>query len=59
MASDDLRLLNMDDVCELLGVKKRWLYYQVESKAIKSVKLNSHIRFRRSDVEEYINAHAT
>lgn len=50
----DLRLLTMDDVCELLKVKKSWLYDTVEAGAIEAVKLGRQLRFQPSAISDYL-----
>lgn len=51
---NDLALLTMDDVCELLKVKKSWLYRQVEAREIPAVKLGNQLRFRQAAIEDYL-----
>lgn len=50
----DLALLTMDDVCELLQVKKSWLYRQVEAREIPALKLGNQLRFKRQAIEDYL-----
>ena len=46
----ELELLTPDQLCELLQVKKSWLYDQVEGGKFPCLKLGKQLRFRRSDV---------
>jgi excisionase family DNA binding protein len=44
-------------LCDLFQVKKSWLYDQVQAKKIKSLRLGGrNLRFRRSDIEEYLDS---
>lgn len=54
--TDALALLSPDDVCEILGVRKSWLYDAVQAGEIPHVRLKKRLRFRRSDIESYIDA---
>lgn len=54
-----LKLLTPDQVCELWGVKKTWLYNEVKASRLKVVRLGGFFRFRPCDLEEYLNVVAT
>jgi excisionase family DNA binding protein len=54
--SDDL--ITPDDVCALLKVTKDWLYDQVQARRIPHVRLGRHLRFRRSEVLDYVRANS-
>ena len=51
-----LSLLTTDQVCELLQVKKDWLYEQTAAGRFPHVKLGRHVRFRPADVQEFLKA---
>lgn len=57
-ASGDLELLTPDQLCELLQVKKSWLYDQVEAGRLPCLRLGKQLRFRRSDVQRYLDGQA-
>jgi len=50
----ELRLLNADDVCRLLQVKKSWLYDAVEGGNMPVIRLGKQLRFRPIDIAAYI-----
>lgn len=50
-----LKLFTPDEVCAMWGVKKSWLYDEVESGRLKAIRLRKFLRFRPSDLEEYLN----
>lgn len=50
----DLDLLQPDDVCDLLKVKKSWLYDQVEAGKIGHVKLGQQLRLPSEAIAEYV-----
>ncbi len=47
--SGELGLLTPDQLCELLQVKKSWLYDQVEGGKFPCLRLGKQLRFRRAD----------
>ena len=47
-------LLTMDDLCELLRVKKSYIYSLTFQKRIPHVKIGRHVRFRRSEIEAWL-----
>ena len=49
------RLLNMYEVCSLLGIKKAALYNYCKWKQITCVKIGKLNRFRMSDIQDFIN----
>lgn len=53
MTSPD-RLLDSKEVAEILGVKVSWVEEQARQRHIQSVKLGRYRRFRRVDVDEFI-----
>jgi excisionase family DNA binding protein len=54
--SGDLELLTPDQLCDLLQVKKSWLYDQVESGKFPCLRLGKQLRFRREDVARYLES---
>jgi excisionase family DNA binding protein len=52
------RLLTPDQVCEILGVTKDWLYDKSADGTIRGFKLtpNGALRFRESAIEAYIES---
>lgn len=51
---DPLALLTPDQVCELWGVKKDYLYDQVQQGFIPAVRLRRTLRFRRQDLVAFL-----
>ena len=47
-------LLTIGQLADLLGVKVSWLYAQTSAKKIPFLKLGGRLRFRRADVERWI-----
>ncbi len=47
-------LLDADAVAQLLSVKPSWIYEAVRSRRIPHVKIGRHIRFVRSDLEDWV-----
>ena len=50
-----LQLLSVSEVGELLGMGRSWVYQQLKSGQIPSVKLRGAVKVKREDLEEYIN----
>lgn len=58
-ALDGDRLMSLEEVCEFLNIKTGAARKQrVEGKFIKAYKLGKWIRFKRSDVLEWLEEHA-
>jgi excisionase family DNA binding protein len=55
----DLRLLDADTLSELWGVKKSWIYDQVEAGKLPAVRLGKQLRFRHADLESYLDQAVT
>lgn len=51
---ESLSLLTADQVCELLQVKKDWLYEQTAGGKFPHIKLGRHVRFRPLDVQDFL-----
>lgn len=43
-----------EQLCELLQVRKSWVYDQAEAGRLPHVRLGNQLRFRRSDLAEYL-----
>lgn len=52
-----LALLNVDQVCAVLNVKKDWLYDEVKGGRVPHLRLGRAIRFRPDDLAEWLEAH--
>ena len=50
------RLLTVQEICELLKVPKSYVYYLTHSKSIPHFKINGHLRFRQSHIEEWLES---
>ncbi|MFC1716566.1 helix-turn-helix domain-containing protein [Candidatus Poribacteria bacterium] len=49
------RLLTVQDISSLLRVPKSYVYWLTHQKKIPHMKINGHIRFRQSDIDEWLN----
>jgi len=49
-------LMTVDEVAEYLGLHPQTVYAKSRSGEIPSLKIGSRLRFRRSDVREYVDA---
>ena len=47
-------LLTADDVAELLGTPKTWVYAQSRDGTLPTVRLGRYVRYRREAVESWI-----
>lgn len=48
------RLLTSEEVAEILGVKTSWVEEHARQRDIRSVQLGRYRRFRRVDVDEFV-----
>lgn len=48
------KFLDIDEVCQMLKLKKSYIYLLTHEKKIPHYKVNGHLRFRLSDIEEWI-----
>ena len=48
------RLLTAEEVAEMLGVPKTWVYEQARKGLLPTVELGRYRRFRREAVEEWV-----
>jgi excisionase family DNA binding protein len=53
-AAVELELLTPDQLCELLQVKKSWLYDQVERGNLPCLRLGKQLRFRHADIHRHL-----
>lgn len=49
-------LMTADDVAELLGMSKDWIYTEVRAGRIPHVRLGRYVRFRLEAIEDWIRA---
>ena len=47
-------LLYAEDVAELLGVSKPWVYAEVRAGRVPHVRLGRYVRFRRESIEQWL-----
>lgn len=52
-----LKLLNMDEASNLLGIKVSTLYRLCMQKKVTVIKIGKLNRFRMSDLQDFINKH--
>lgn len=53
------RLLNVEDLAQFLGVPRQTIYvWRSQGTAPRAVKVGKHLRFRRSDVNAWLEQHA-
>jgi excisionase family DNA binding protein len=53
--SDDL--MTPDEVCAYLKINKDWLYDQVQAGRIPHIRLGRQLRFRRTELDAYLETH--
>jgi excisionase family DNA binding protein len=53
--SASIDLLTIDEVAERLQISKSWIYNELELRRFPSVKLGRALRFRVSDVDNYLD----
>jgi excisionase family DNA binding protein len=54
-----VKLLTADEVADLLGVPKTWIYEQPRKRAIPTVTLGRYRRYRREAIEAWIEEQST
>lgn len=54
--STDERLLTVEDVCAYLGVSKDFVYDQVRDAQLRASRIARQLRFRRADVDAFVEA---
>jgi excisionase family DNA binding protein len=52
-----LQLLSVQEVSELLGIGRSWVYQQIRSGEMPSVHLGGSVKVKREDLEQYIEEH--
>ena len=55
--TQSLRLLSIQQVGEVLGMGRSWVYQQIRSGEMPCVQLGGSIKVRREDLEEYVQKH--
>ena len=50
------KLLTVQDICELLKVPRSYVYYLTHKNEIPHFKINGHLRFRQSRIEEWLES---
>ena len=50
------RLLTVQDMSSLLGVKNSYVYYLTHRKRIPHLKIHGHLRFRESDIDGWLQS---
>jgi len=53
----NLQLLSVQEVGELLGLGRSWVYQQIRSGEMPSVHLGGSVKIKREDLEQYIEKH--
>lgn len=51
---DPLYLFTVQELCDLLGVKRSWVYDAVERAELPVRRLNRQLRVMRADIERYL-----
>jgi excisionase family DNA binding protein len=51
------RLLTVDDVSDYLGLSRDFVYDQVRLGTLRSAKMARQLRFRRSDIDDFVDKH--
>jgi excisionase family DNA binding protein len=50
------RLLDVEDVAEILGMKRDWIYAEVRANRLPHVRFGRTVRFRRESIDAWIAA---
>ena len=50
------RLLTVQEICDLLQVPKTYVYWLTHRKRIPFIKMQGHLRFRESAIDEWLRA---
>ena len=50
------RLLTVQEICELLRVRKSYVYWLTYQKKIPHIKMQGHLRFRQSAIGKWLNS---
>ncbi len=54
-AAEIEKLLTVQDISSLLRVPKSYVYWLTHQKKIPHMKINGHLRFRQSDIDEWLS----
>ena len=57
--TDDLRLLTVPQVAEMLAISKSHVHALRATGKLKFIKIGSSVRYRRSDIEQFIQQRVT
>jgi excisionase family DNA binding protein len=49
------RLLTVQDISSLLRVPKSYIYWLTHQRKIPHMKINGHLRFRQSDIDDWLS----
>lgn len=52
------KYLTIEEVCDILQVKKHYIYGLTSQKRIPFIKIGRFLRFRREEIEEWLKEHA-
>ena len=52
-----LQLLSVQEVSDVLGIGRSWVYQQIRSGEMPSVHLGGSVKVKREDLEQYIEKH--
>ena len=47
-------LLTIQELCELLRVKRSYIYWLTNQKKIPYIKMQGHLRFRQSEIDDWL-----
>ena len=50
------RLLTVQEICDLLQVPKTYIYWLTHTKRIPFIKMQGHLRFRQSEIDEWLRS---
>jgi excisionase family DNA binding protein len=53
------RLLEAEDVAQLLGMKTDWVYREVRAGRLPHIRLGRFVRFRRESIDAWLEANET
>ena len=50
----NMKLIDIDELCQILNVKKSYVYSLTHTKQIPYYKIGGHIRFKLSEIETWL-----
>lgn len=56
---DSLRLISVEELCDLFKVRKSWVYDAVEDGSLPTIRLGRQLRFREIDLAAFLHQAAT